>query len=78
MTGRKYLELLRGEIFNLMNALDRPNIVWQQDGAPAHKTNTVKQYLDNTYQEWVGSNGTILWPPRSPDLTPMDYERPRV
>ena len=22
---------------------------------------------------WVGENGTVSWPPRSPDLTPLDF-----
>jgi hypothetical protein len=22
---------------------------------------------------WVGSGGSILWPPRGPDLTPLDF-----
>ncbi|GBO46586.1 hypothetical protein AVEN_88807-1 [Araneus ventricosus] len=35
------------------------NVWFQNDGAPAHNTSSVKQYL-------------VEWPPCSPDLTPMD------
>lgn len=64
---------MRGEIFDLVAGLNVDYIVWQQDGAPAHKTNATRQYLDNRYNEWIGFNGTILWPARSPDLTPLDF-----
>ena len=23
--------------------------------------------------DWIGRGGTIAWPPRSPDLTPLDF-----
>jgi hypothetical protein len=39
-------------------------------GAPAHFTPDVKQFLDSHYPD--RRNGPVLWPPRSPDLTPVD------
>ncbi|KAE9529977.1 hypothetical protein AGLY_011439 [Aphis glycines] len=31
-------------------------------------------YLDSEYPgKWIGRRGPIEWPPRSPDLTPIDY-----
>ena len=34
----------------------------------------VTDYLNITYDNrWVGRNGPVKWPPRSPDLTPLDY-----
>ncbi|GBN46760.1 hypothetical protein AVEN_129868-1 [Araneus ventricosus] len=49
--------------------------VWfQHDGAPAHKTSSVKQYLVEEFGEQIiGYGGFQEWPPRSPDLTPMDF-----
>jgi hypothetical protein len=29
--------------------------------------------LNDTFGEWFGRRGTVEWPPRSPDLTPMDF-----
>lgn len=49
--------------------------IWlQQDGAPPHYAREVREFLDETFFErWMGRRGTIEWPPRSPDLTPLDY-----
>ncbi|GBN56440.1 hypothetical protein AVEN_248988-1 [Araneus ventricosus] len=49
--------------------------VWlQHDGAPAHKTSSVKQYLMEKFGEQIIRYGGFQeWPPRSPDLTPMDF-----
>ena len=47
---------------------------FQQDGHPAHYARVVTDYLHLTFpQRWIGRNGPILWPPRSPDLTPLDF-----
>jgi hypothetical protein len=44
------------------------------DGAPAHFTRSIKQFLDSHYLDrWTGRNGPVLWPPRSPDLTPAHF-----
>lgn len=30
--------------------------------------------MDQNYPgRWIGRNGPIFWPPRSPDLTPLDF-----
>ncbi|GBN89493.1 hypothetical protein AVEN_14212-1 [Araneus ventricosus] len=48
------------------------NVWFQHDGAPAHKTSSVKQYLVEEFGEQIiGYGGFQEWPPRSPDLTPM-------
>ncbi|GBO39511.1 hypothetical protein AVEN_90541-1 [Araneus ventricosus] len=49
--------------------------VWfQQDGSPAHHTIVVKQWLNNEFPEkWIGLHVPVEFPPRSPDLTPMDF-----
>ena len=44
------------------------------DGAPPHNTGNVTEYLCNVFQRRViANNGPIKWPPRSPDLTPLDF-----
>lgn len=46
----------------------------QHDGAPAHFSAQVRQYLDRQFgHHWIGRGGPVLWPPRSPDLTPLDF-----
>ena len=52
----------------------RTNLTFQQDGAPPHFRITVRSYLDEKFGErWIGRGGPTAWPPRSPDLTPLDF-----
>ena len=49
-----------------------------QDGAPPHWSTPVRDWLNEKFpHRWIGRGGAhdtnIAWPPRSPDLTPMDY-----
>ena len=47
---------------------------FQHDGAPSHCTRHVMQHLHDTFHSmWIGRGSTINWPPRSPDLTPLDF-----
>ena len=46
----------------------------EYDGAPAHFALDVREYLNNVFpNRWIGRGGPVQWPPRSPDLTPMDF-----
>ncbi|GBN04896.1 hypothetical protein AVEN_248065-1 [Araneus ventricosus] len=49
--------------------------VWfQHNGAPAHKSSSMKQYLVEEFREQViECGGFQQWPPHSPYLTPMDF-----
>jgi hypothetical protein len=50
------------------------NAVFQQDGAPAHFSRPVREFLDETFPgRWIGCGGSVEWPPYSPDLTPCDF-----
>lgn len=44
---------------------------FQQDGASAHTARTSLQYLEEVFGNRIISRG--IWPPRSPDLTPLDF-----
>jgi len=47
---------------------------FQHDGAHSHYTRHVMQHLNYTFpKRWIGRGNTINWPPRSPDLTPLDF-----
>ena len=50
-------------------------IIFQQDGAPPHYSNQVRNYLRSVLPEnrIIARGLGQPWPPRSPDLTPMDY-----
>lgn len=77
LTGERYLEFLQRDIPELMAAIpraERDTMWWQQDGAPAHNARIVTDHLNNVLPDrWIGTTGSIRWPPRSPDLSPLDY-----
>lgn len=51
------------------------NTTWfQQDGAPWHRTKRVIDFLKSVFAHRIYSLGTnYIWPPRSQDLTPLDF-----
>ena len=59
----------------LRQRADFDTLIWQQDGSMVHRAGIVKDFL----AEEFGNNRIwsldfpIEWPPRSPDLTPMDF-----
>jgi transposase len=77
LTGARYLQLLQNVMPDFVENLPVFNLrnVWfQHDGAPAHKTSPVKQYLVTEFgNQIIGYGGFEEWPPRSPDLTPLDF-----
>jgi len=49
-------------------------IIFQQDVAPPHWGSDVRRFLDATFpKRWIGRDGPTPWPPRSPDITPLDF-----
>jgi hypothetical protein len=77
LNGEKYLDFLNRQLEDLLEdvPLDVVRRVWfMHDGAPAHYSERVRQFLNNNYgNQWIGRGGPVLWPPRSPDLNPMDF-----
>lgn len=76
--GQNYLDFLREELPVHSDELGLPedirnNIIYMHDGAPAHQARIVHNHLTETFHEWIGTNGPILWPARSPDLNPLDF-----
>ncbi|KAJ4427033.1 hypothetical protein ANN_26832 [Periplaneta americana] len=54
--------------------INRQHIHFLHDGAPAHFSRTARRYLDRRFHDrWIGRGGPIAWPPRSPDLNPLDF-----
>lgn len=79
LNGQRYLNFLRNVLPGLLDDANVPlnirqNIWFHQDGAPPHNAIIVTNYLNNTFRNsWIGTNGPIKWPARSPDLTPLDF-----
>ena len=70
-----HLEILRDVVVQqLRTKANFDELHFQQDGAPPRYARTVREYLHQTIpQRWVGRRGSIEWPPRSPELTPMSF-----
>jgi len=77
MTGQNYLDFLQNELPKQLEDVPlatRIAMYFQHAGAPSHYTRQVLQHLNDTFpNRWIGRGGTINWPPRSPDLTPLDF-----
>ncbi|GBO09334.1 hypothetical protein AVEN_124315-1 [Araneus ventricosus] len=77
LTGQRHLELLQDVITDFVENLplhQLRNIWFQHEGFPTHKISNVKQFLLETFQNQViGYGGFVMWPPRSPDLTTLNF-----
>ena len=75
LKNQDYFQLLTNEVGPVLENLAGNHEVWfQQDGAPPHYAKLVRDYLDAVFPDrWIGRRGAREWPPRSPDLTPLDF-----
>jgi len=77
LIGNTYEAFLRNELPCLLEDIPlmiRSQMYFQHDGAPPHYTRYVRDYLDESFpNHWLGRGGPVAWPPRSPDLMPLDY-----
>lgn len=76
VTGAAYLQMLQEKIIPALgNIYNEELYYFQQDGAPPHYHRDVRAFLDYNFpQRWIGRRGSASeFPPRSPDLTPMDF-----
>lgn len=76
LNGATYLDFLVNVLPEYLDVvpLDIRRQMWfMHDGAPAHFTGAVREFLNNSYPRWIGRGGPTAWPPRSPDLNPLDF-----
>lgn len=78
LTGHSYFQFLQNELEETLDNLPLQTIrnfrYFQQDGAGPHNARIVRDYLDTRFPDsWIGNNGPIPWPARSPCLNPLDY-----
>lgn len=83
VNGQNYLDFLQNVLIPTLVQLypeeNNPvvpdqNLWYQQDGAPSHYAAEVSHYINEVFQNrWIGRRATIEWPPRSPDLTSLDF-----
>lgn len=72
-----YIEILNtclAEIIDDIPLAQYMEVYFQQDGAPSHNARSVRDYLNRHFpNKWIGTNGPVNWPPRSPDLSILDF-----
>lgn len=77
LNGQRYLGFLQNEIEGFLEELPLEvlrRLYFQQDGAPPHNARQVVNYLAGRFgEQFIATNGPTRWPPRSPDLTPLDF-----
>ncbi|RLU23850.1 hypothetical protein DMN91_004058 [Ooceraea biroi] len=77
LNGATYYNFLENHLSLLIEDVDlhtRGQMWFQQDGAPAHSIRALQILLNQKYpHRWIGRKGSVAWPPRSPDLTLLDY-----
>ncbi|KFM58240.1 hypothetical protein X975_25180, partial [Stegodyphus mimosarum] len=68
-----YLNMLENFVFPQLEEL-QPHVFSQQDGAQPHWGTIVRSSSNDHFTgRWIGRGGPIPWPPRSPDITPLDF-----
>ena len=68
-----FLRMLQESILPQVRHRDHA-VVFQLDGAPAHWGLDVRASLNTEFPgQWIGRDGPTPWPPRSPDVTPLDF-----
>lgn len=77
LNGESYLNFLENDLPILLEdvPLDLRTSMWyQHDGCPAHFSQRVRDFLNVRYlNRWIGRGSLFPWPPRSPDLTVLDF-----
>ncbi|EZA51141.1 hypothetical protein X777_10433 [Ooceraea biroi] len=77
VNGNEYRRFLNNELVALLDNVPlklRMNMWFQQDGHPAHTAKATRELLNEKFgNRWIGLHGPREWPPRSPDLTQLDF-----
>jgi hypothetical protein len=74
-TSEQHVDRVRAAVTQPQLTEDFPGrLLVQQDAAPSHFHLAVTVLLYNQLTEsWIGSGGLTPWPPRSPDLSTLDF-----
>jgi len=77
VTAETYTRFLSHDLVDYLDTLPEEvsgAVIFQQDGHPAHTSRRAVAMLNLLFpDQWIGARGPRPWPPRSPDLTPMDF-----
>lgn len=77
LNSDRYLQILQEKAMTILEDIPLAqvnHIFFQQDGAPAHNSHVIRNWLEQHFpNRWIGTHGPTRWPPRSPDLSVLDY-----
>lgn len=79
LDGEMYHDFLSTKLFEFLEniPLARRRTLWyMHDGAPPHFSQQCRAWLNEHFRNrWIGrgNDAPIKWPPRSPDLNPLDF-----
>ncbi|CAK1586379.1 unnamed protein product [Parnassius mnemosyne] len=76
VTSERYIDMINNFFVPQLQEedVDQSGVWFQQDGATAHTARVTMDTLKALFPGKIISRfGDILWPPRSPDLTPADF-----
>lgn len=78
INGQNFLEFLNNQLTDEIDEMplaERVNLYFQLDGCSVHNSRIVKEWLNNHFpNHWIGRGSDLIeWPPRSPDLTILDF-----
>ncbi|GFY14347.1 uncharacterized protein TNCV_1021121 [Trichonephila clavipes] len=72
--GDRYRAIITNFFISELNNHDVQELWFQQDGATCHTARATIDLLKDTFGDRLISRfGPVNWPPRSCDLTPLDY-----
>ena len=69
LTGTDYRDILATKAHWIRKIVKGGNYMFQQDGAPAHTSNTIQDWMSQNITFWPKD----FWAPQSPDLILLDY-----
>ncbi|GFT11492.1 transposable element Tcb2 transposase [Trichonephila clavipes] len=74
VNGDRYRAMITNFFIPELNNHDVQDLWFQQDGATCHTARATIDLLKDTFGDCLSSRfGPVNWPPRSCDLTPLDY-----
>ncbi|XP_024883365.1 uncharacterized protein LOC112462061 [Temnothorax curvispinosus] len=77
LTARSFLNFLSNDLTIALEdvpLLSRQHMWIQLNGFSAYSGKQVQQWLNEHYpKRWIGRESPISWPPKSQDLTPLDF-----
>ncbi|GFX67644.1 putative transposable element [Trichonephila clavipes] len=74
VNGDRYRAMITNFFIPELNNHDVQELWFQQDGATCHTASAIIDLLKDTFGDRIISRfGPVNWPPRSCDLTPLDY-----